>query len=135
MMPIRNIKGSIPDASGEVYKGPITFTPENIPNSVVQRVITVEPDTDGAFDFNLHSGTYKATFAGATKVAKVLPVGPSSLQDIFPSNEDPISKSEYDSLKDLVSFCLSNRLLLGDDGKLYSLSVVGGKVRAEVYEK
>ena len=134
-MPIRNIKGSVPDASGEAYKGPITFTPENIPNSIVQRAITVEPDAKGVFDFNIHSGTYRATFAGATKAARVLPVGPSSLQDIFPSNEDSISKSEYDSLKDLVSFCLSNRLLLGDDGKLYSLSVVGGKVRVEGYEK
>ena len=134
-MTTRNIKGSLPDVSGEFYAGPITFTPEKVSSSVVQKVITVEPDSEGVFNFNLAPGVYVARLVGEVKKVLVPSVGPSSITDIFVSQDTPITYSEYESLKDLVSFCLSNRIVLGDDGKFYSLSVKSGKVVTEVYEK
>ena len=134
-MALRNIKGSLPDVSGGFYTGPITFTPEKVPSSVVQKAITVEPDSEGVFNFNLAPGVYVARLVCGVKKVSVPSVGPSSITDIFVSQDTPITNSEYESLKDLVSFCLSNRIVLGDDGKFYSLSIKKGEVVAEVYEK
>lgn len=134
-MTLRNIKGTLPDVSGGFYTGPITFTPEKVPSSVVQKVITVEPDSEGVFDFNLSSGVYVARLVGEVKKVSVPSVGPSSITDIFVSQDTPVTKSEYESLKDLVTFCITNRIVLGDDGKFYSLSIKSGEVVVEVYEK
>ena len=134
-MTVRNIKGTLPDVSGELYTGPITFTPEKVPSSVVQRPITVEPNEEGVFDFNLYPGTYQARLSGGVKKVAVPSVGPSSVGDIFRNDDEKISDSEYKSLKDLVTFCLSNRILMGDDGEFYTVFVKEGAVVAEVYKK
>ena len=134
-MTVRNIKGTLPDVSGGLYVGPITFTPEKVPSSVVPRPITVEPDEEGVFDFNLYPGNYQARLSGGVKKVVVPSVGPSSVGDIFRNDDEKISDSEYKSLKDLVTFCLSNRIIMGDDGKFYTISVKEGAVVVEVYKK